>query len=85
MSQTNASGWTGRSLIGIPERVEKEAIEKLPTLLTQEPRSTASYNYQNNTVTATDEDGHKTIYAYDWTKKDLLWVREYNSSSSYYL
>ncbi|HZW55755.1 MAG TPA: hypothetical protein VFF30_05650, partial [Nitrososphaerales archaeon] len=47
--------------------------------------STASYNYQNNTVTATDEDGHKTIYAYDWTKKDLLWVREYNSSSSYYL
>ncbi|HZW56798.1 MAG TPA: RHS repeat-associated core domain-containing protein, partial [Nitrososphaerales archaeon] len=24
-------------------------------------------------------------YAYDWTKKDLLWVREYNSSSSYYL
>jgi RHS repeat-associated protein len=45
---------------------------------------TNSYNYQNNTKTVIDPDGHKTVYAYDWAK-DLLWVREFNSSSNYYL
>ena len=29
---------------------------------------TYSYNYLNNTETAIDPDGHKTVYAYDWAK-----------------
>ena len=45
---------------------------------------TISYNYLNNTEASVDPDGHKTIYAYDWMN-DLLWVRQYNSSTSYYL
>jgi RHS repeat-associated protein len=45
---------------------------------------TYTYDYLNNTKTMIDPDGHKTIYAYNFAT-DLLWVREYNSSSSYYL
>ncbi|HXQ92906.1 MAG TPA: hypothetical protein VN739_07845, partial [Nitrososphaerales archaeon] len=45
---------------------------------------TNTYNYQNNTEIVIDPDGHKTIYTYDWAK-DLLSVREYNSSTNYYL
>jgi RHS repeat-associated protein len=45
---------------------------------------TTSYNYANNTKTVTDENGHVTVYKYDWNVR-LTSVKEYNSTSTYYL
>ena len=33
---------------------------------------TYSYNYLNNTETAIDPDGHKTVYDYDWAKDSAV-------------
>ena len=45
---------------------------------------TTTYNDTANTKTVTDEDGHQTVYQYDWGG-ELTSVKEYNSTSNYYL
>ncbi|MDG6981077.1 MAG: RHS repeat protein, partial [Nitrososphaerota archaeon] len=45
---------------------------------------TISYNDTANTKTVTDENGHRTVYSYDWDSR-LTSVKEYNSSTTYYL
>jgi RHS repeat-associated protein len=56
------------------------------TKLTNPDKSneTTSYDYVNNIKTVTDENGHQTIYSYDWNQR-LITVKEYNSSTNYYL
>ena len=45
---------------------------------------TTSYNVTGNTKTVIDENGNKVIYGYDWNNR-LVWVKEYNTSTNYYL
>ncbi len=45
---------------------------------------TTSYDYVGNTKTFADENGHQTVYAYDWNQR-LVSVKQYNSSTNYYL
>ncbi|HEV2226817.1 MAG TPA: hypothetical protein VGR56_08450 [Nitrososphaerales archaeon] len=46
--------------------------------------ATISYDDVNNVKTMTDENGHKTVYAYDWNFR-LLTVKQYNTSTNYFL
>ena len=56
------------------------------TLNPDSTSSTTSYNPSGSTniQTVTDENGHQTEYGYDWTN-NLLFVRQYYSSTGYYL
>jgi RHS repeat-associated protein len=56
------------------------------TKLTNPDKSneTTSYDYVNNIKTVTDENGHQIVYSYDWNQR-LITVKEYNSSTNYYL
>ncbi len=45
---------------------------------------TTSYDDVNNLKTVADENGHQRVYALDWNQR-LVSVKEYNSSTTYYL
>ncbi|MDE1853769.1 MAG: RHS repeat protein [Thaumarchaeota archaeon] len=45
--------------------------------------ATTSYDDVNNLKTISDENGHQTVYAYDWNQR-LTSVKQYNSSTNYF-